>query len=504
MPNPLPQNKDSHSSQSPEGDGTPARFVEQKHTTQERLSGEHTPPWRRMLLLLLCLLIAAALYLLLAGVALSPGTHVVSFLLVWAACFLFYFIVCLWIMRTRPLPGWGELAIIFAGALLFRLMLLPLPPQLSPDVWRYLWDGHIIAHGYSPYLYAPMDKLFLPLRHGWHFYIPYEQFPTKYPPGIELFYLLGYLLTPTRILGLKALLIAFDIVTCGALAVLLARQGRDPRRVIIYAWCPLPIVEFALAGHGEAVTVTFIVLAVLCASSSRRSMRVLAGICIGLATLSKLYPIILLLAIMRKRDWGLLIACMVTIVLGYVPFVLLGHGHIAQVVFSFVGQRQDHIGVIQNVLLITGRTIHMPLKTTRAIIQAIEVIGMGTTVVIVLVQRWRGRMRPETAVFLLTATILVIYAHVFPWYTAALLPWIALLAEPVWTARGINARGVAIAMVWYFTFVVIASYLMGLKQYNTTTNWLIYYGLSFGIMLIGLGIAALASLRSLQPTTSPS
>ncbi len=376
-------------------------------------------------------------------------------------------------------------------------------PRLSPDIWRYLWDGRIIAHGYSPYLYAPMDKLFLPLRDSVYAHCPFRQLPTKYPPGIELFYLLGYLLTPTSLLGLKALFIAFDVVTCGALAVLLARQGRDPCRVIIYAWCPLPIVEFALAGHGEAVTVTFIVLAVLCASNSRRSMRLLAGICIGLATLSKLYPIIFLLAIMRKRDWGLLIACIVTIVLGYIPFVLLGHGHLAEVVFSFVGQQQEHLGVIQNVLLITGQAFHIPEAITQAVIQAIEVIGMGTTVVIVLVQRWRGRMRPETAVFVLTATILVIYAYVFPWYTTALLPWIALLAEPLWTASGINARGVAIAMVWYFTFAVIASYIPGLKQYYTTTNWLIYYGLSFGIMLTGLGIAAIVSLRSPLPTVSP-
>lgn len=92
--------------------------------------------------------------------------------------------------------------------------------------------------------------------------------------------------------------------------------------------------------------------------------------------------------------------------------------------------------MIQNVLLITGQTFHIPVAITQAVIQAIEVIGMGTAIVIVLVQRWHGRMRPETAVFVLTATILVIYAHVFPWYTTALLPWIALLAEPVWTARG--------------------------------------------------------------------
>jgi hypothetical protein len=90
--------------------------------------------------------------------------------------------------------------------------------------------------------------------------------------------------------------------------------------------------------------------------------------------------------------------------------------------------------VIQNVLLITGQTFHIPVAITQAMIQAIEVIGMGTTVVIVLVQRWCGRMRPEIAVFVLTATILVIMRTCFPGIQLRCFPglrcWQSLYGRP--------------------------------------------------------------------------
>ncbi len=77
----------------------------------------------------------------------------------------------------------GALLVIATGAALFRLTMLPagLPAQLSwpekvealradvagaevtyerfllddHDIWRYLWDGHVAAHGVNPFQSAP-------------------------------------------------------------------------------------------------------------------------------------------------------------------------------------------------------------------------------------------------------------------------------------------------------------------------------------------------------------
>ncbi len=135
--------------------------------------------------------------------------------------------------------------------------------------------------------------------------------------------MVGYLLSSTNLLGLKALFVLCDMVTCGALAWLLAKKGLDARRVVIYAWCPLPIVEFAIEGHLDVLVILFTVLVALSATifgTDGRKGQVLTGFLIGMATLTKIYPILLLVVFFRGRNWILLLTCFGTIFLGYIPF----------------------------------------------------------------------------------------------------------------------------------------------------------------------------------------
>jgi hypothetical protein len=123
-------------------------------------------------------------------------------------------------------------------------MLLPLPPNLSRDAWRYLWDARVTLHGYSPYVYAPWDKVLEPLRDpliygNSHFH----SVPTIYPPGAQFVYIFSYLVAPSNLVVLKSIFMGFDLGTSVLVAMLLKQKGLDPRWAIIYAWCPLPIVS---------------------------------------------------------------------------------------------------------------------------------------------------------------------------------------------------------------------------------------------------------------------
>src|SRR5712692_2260824 len=298
---------------------------------------EHTGryPWWRSLALFLLLLLSIALYGALITVAPQPDAEITPFLRIWILCFLPYFAACALILATRPITNrwrWIELGIILVGALIFRAMVLPLPPGLSHDSWRYLWDARVTLHGYSPYVYPPDDKVFSSLQDQVIYANSrFRNVPTIYPPGAQAIYLLSYLLAPSNLYFLKGIFIGFDMVTCGALAWFLAKKGLDPRRTILYAWCPLPVVEFAIEGHVDAAAVAFIMLAIVSASSagsSWRGSRVLTGFLIGMATLTKIYPILLLFAVIRRRDWALLAACFATIILGYVPYLILGHAQV--------------------------------------------------------------------------------------------------------------------------------------------------------------------------------
>ena len=68
---------------------------------------------------------------------------------------------------------------------------------------------------------------------------------------------------------MKAVMAAFDILAIIALLPLLTLVGRDRTQVLIYAWLPLPVWEFAGSGHIDAAAAGLLALALL----SRRVWR---------------------------------------------------------------------------------------------------------------------------------------------------------------------------------------------------------------------------------------
>jgi hypothetical protein len=455
-------------------------------------------PWWRSLLLSLLFLLSIVIYVVLIGAAPKADNLITPFLYVWMLSFLPYFIACGLILTTKAFVGrwrWVELGIIFVGALIFRIMLLPLPPGLSHDSWRYLWDARVILHGYSPYVYAPLDKVLTPLRDTLILgNSRYRNVPTLYPPGAELVYVLSYLLVPSNLFILKGVFVGFDMVTCGALALLLARRGLDPRRVILYAWCPLPIVEFAIQGHVDVITLTFTVLPVLTATSNMRGSRVLTGILIGLGTLTKFYPILLLLVLTRRSEWSikhsaLPVACLATIILGYLPFLILGHGQVLGFFFAYAAEQGTNAGVTQQIVRWISVHLHLTLITTILLEHIVDALLLGCVSLIVLLLRLRERISVEAATLLLIGIFLSISSHVFPWYTTALLPWVVMLVGPMWTGNGLSGKGIAITAVWYFTSTSLLGYF-----FNATMDWRIYYAIVYDVLIAGLAFAAIVGL----------
>src|SRR5262249_3854511 len=157
-----------------------------------------------------------------------------------------------------------------------------------------------------------------------------------------------------NIFMLKTIFLGFDLTTCVLLMRLLKRKGFDPARCIIYAWCPLPIVEFATQGHIDVVMLTFVAAMLLCAQSSWRGGRALTGFFLGLATLTKLYPLILLVVVLRCRDYTLLLTCALTIIAAYIPYYILGHGQIFGFFSTYLIQLGDNAGPLLLLLNFLG------------------------------------------------------------------------------------------------------------------------------------------------------
>ena len=455
--------------------------------------------WWRLLVLPFLLLISIAFYALLIKIASPPEGPVIPFLPVWMIAFFPYLVGSSYVLMTKPFTGrwfWIELGAILLGALIFRVMLLPLEPGLSRDAWRYLWDARVIVHGYSPYVYAPGDKVLRPLWNILYQHARYRNVPTEYPPAAEAIYVISYFLDSQHVSGLKSVFIVLDMITCGALAWLLARRGLDPRRVLIYACCPLPIVEFALEGHLDVIVVMFTVLAVLASTSNRQGARALTGFFIAMGTLSKFYSIFLLVVLIRRRDWALLLTCFLTIMLGYVPFLILGHGEAIGALFSSENLAWTNAGPVQLVLRWVSYGCHLNEANTLSLEHITSLFVISIISLTVFTLRKPAPISREAATLVLVSTVLAISPHVFPWYTVGLLPWIAVVAGPLWSSKKPNGKGIAVAAVWYLNFAVLLSYIPSVALWNTTPLWLVYYATAYGVVLLGLARASLVALAS--------
>jgi hypothetical protein len=373
-----------------------------------------------------------------------------------------YLTASLLIMLSKGPGGrwqWIEFAIIMFGALLLRAILLPVPPDLSHDSWRYLWDARVTLHGYSPYVYGPGDTHFMALRDFIYDNSRFRNVPTIYPPGAQAIFLLSYLLAPSNLFFFKGILLLFDLVTCGALALLLKRNGQDTVRIIIYAWCPLPIVEFALQGHLDAITTMFTILTLLCNTATWRGARVLTGFLLALATLTKIYPLVLLVVVLRRRARALLITCFAT------------------------SESTPNAGVVQLLVEWVAQHLGFGGRTATLIEYALDLVLVGGTALLVLVLRWRERIGMEVGALALIGAILAASSHIFPWYTPVVLALVAMIIGPLWTrAYGLNGKNIAALMAWYLACMSILGYFQG--------NWNLYYLGVYDVVLLGLLVAA--------------
>jgi alpha-1,6-mannosyltransferase len=216
------------------------------------------------------------------------------------------------------------LAVILAVAALLRLLVLCAPPYLSNDIYRYVWDGRVEGAGINPYRYIPVDPHLDRLRDSQIFpRINRSTYaPTIYPPMAE-----GIFFVVTRIsqslVAMKAAMVVFEAITIAALLRLLKADGLPSGHILVYAWHPLPIWEFAGSGHIDAALIAFVVLALW---AQRQDRAWFAGLALAGATLVKFYPAILVPAVYRRWEWRLPIAFVVAAVLGYLPFIGAGWG----------------------------------------------------------------------------------------------------------------------------------------------------------------------------------
>ncbi|MDO8723166.1 MAG: hypothetical protein Q7J31_13230 [Syntrophales bacterium] len=228
--------------------------------------------------------------------------------------------------------GKGKLALspstILFFALFFRLLFLFRLPELSDDIYRYLWDGLQVLHGNNPYAAAPFDvRPFDNLSASLLAKINHPRLVTIYPPFAQIVFAAGAAISHSFI-GFKVLMVILDLGICSLLCKILPRMNLSAGRAILYAWHPLPVIEIAGSGHVDGVVILlfFLTIYVLLPKPARDvsaqdlhrlpsfmapqyAKPLLAGTVFALAVLVKFIPLIylpaLLMATVNPLTFGL-------------------------------------------------------------------------------------------------------------------------------------------------------------------------------------------------------
>ncbi len=198
---------------------------------------------------------------------------------------------------------------VVAGvALAVRLALVPSPPFMSTDLYRYVWDGRVQAAGMNPYVYVANDPALARLRDTAVYpnmnRLDYAH--TIYPPAAQLvFWAAGSV--HSSVTSTKLALLLLEALGMAALWRVLVLAGLPSARLLIYAWNPLAIWGFGADGHVDAAAVGLLGLALLARATGRQALT--GGLLAG-AILVKFLPVVVAPALWRRWGWRLPAVCL--------------------------------------------------------------------------------------------------------------------------------------------------------------------------------------------------
>ncbi len=408
-----------------------------------------------------------AVYLLSLG---GLTTVIPRFLLVFGLMFAAYIVAVVVIFLKNPAGKW-LVGYVFLIAVVCRVILLGAAPTLSTDIYRYLWEGRVIAAGQNPFGLAPSSSELEHLRDENYAQINHPHLETIYPPFAQAVFFVGAYLR-ANVTTQKILFTLFDIATLGVLMLLLAERGRNPLFSVVYAWSPLVLIEFAHSGHLDSAGIFFLLLSVYLWHSRKRLSSVLA---LTFSFLSKYLSILLLPFYLFKRRAALGVGLFVVVTaIAYLPFVDASGGLISSL--RVYGDNWKFNPAVYSAL--------------GAVFGDAGWIRYGLYAVVALFSIIQGYRQNDLlrCSFLIVGCALLLTPTLYPWYLCWIIPFLCFYPSRAWL---------------YLSGAIAASYWVWVV-YNTTGRWepgaitiMIEY-IPFFVLLLWEGFGARRSNRSVD------
>jgi len=223
---------------------------------------------------------------------------------------------------------------------------------------------------------------------------------------------------------MKAIMIGFEAIAIWAIAQLLAACGLARQRILIYAWHPLVIWEFAGSGHVDPIAIAFIALALL---ARRKNAEIATGIALAGATLGKTFPLVVLPAFNRRWNLKMPLTAAIAILVGYVPYLSAGRGALV-FLLGHPPERGVESGE-QFFLLSAIRRLPWGDHVPTAVYVGVAILILGALAVWMLRRQDSGNESYIANALLLAATFTVLVTPHFPWYYAWLIPFLCFVSS---------------------------------------------------------------------------
>lgn len=210
-----------------------------------------------------------------------------------------------WLINRRPFVQQQFVAGLGLSVLLRLLLVIPFP-QLSDDIYRFVWDARLILAGHHPFEQLPSEhqRQGFPVA-GADEYL-YNQlnspdYHTIYPPVAQALFLAGVSLFPDNIAAaatvMKSIILIADILCIVLLIHLLKQLNLPSSRAHLYALNPLVMVEGVGNLHFEPVMVCFLLLSFMLLL---RKNWIGSAVAWAMAIATKLLPLIFLPLLVRR------------------------------------------------------------------------------------------------------------------------------------------------------------------------------------------------------------
>jgi hypothetical protein len=364
----------------------------------------------------------------------------------YAGVFLLASAIYLLLVRTILRTNVAERTVLFLVVIsvVLRASFLFSIPLGSDDIYRYLWDGKVQAAGIDPYRYPPDAPELQSLKSGaLPGLVNHPEMKTVYFPYSQYLFRCSHFLSGEAVWGFKLLLLAAEILTIIALWRLTAIMALPRANVLLYALCPLPVIQFAYDGHLDGIGMPLLAFAVLMHMSQRRfGSMLLLGLSMGIKPVALvLVPIFALQEQKLSRR----------IIMMGVPIVAFGIQFIPYInspgMFEGLLKFSRH-WTFNGVAFELVNAIVADNFPSRMICAGLLLLSLLAVYII--------RLRPITRMYLAVLALLLFSPVVHPWYIC----WLAVFLPMVF-----RWSGVLYAATASLTVLTIISYqLTGVWQ----------------------------------------